>query len=293
MNIEQIEKLLIDYETKLMSSIKNILAYEKDKLIQSMNNDFGWTKWTVKSNDVLFKSSRNGIGDGEEKLACELDSKVLGQNSKFDMKIIIEGNEYDCEIKKLDSNTFNTGVIGRNNLRPIKYKIFNLFQEFKIISKYTYISETEKLKLQHFSDVSEDELCCSNISRLYDICSLLNIRRKYILSTLPNVNMTILSDENIVLSLYDYYKISLITKQCIPNEYLCFIDKLNLLNHLSHDYIINPYLLKQSLDELIFMFSKLKIIFVDEKKGYNILYNINKLIFERITRGCPRFRLTV
>jgi hypothetical protein len=45
------------------------------------------------------------------------------------------------------------------------------------------------------------------------------------------------------------------------------------------------------LNSLVSIFSGLKLIFVDEKKGYCILDNISNIKFERITRGHPRFRL--
>ena len=41
-----------------------------------------------------------------------------------EIPITIDGIEYDCDVKKLDNSTFNTGVKGRNALRPIKTKIW-------------------------------------------------------------------------------------------------------------------------------------------------------------------------
>ena len=70
-------------------------------------------------------------------------------------------------------------------------------------------------------------------------------------------------------------------------------DILLLLNDISHEYIINPDKLYNSLNSLVSIFSGLKLIFVDEKKGFCILNNILNIKFERITRGHPRFRLLV
>lgn len=47
------------------------------------------------------------------------------------------------------------------------------------------------------------------------------------------------------------------------------------------------------LNSLVSIFSGLKLIFVDEKKGYYIVDSISKISFERITRGHPRFRLVL
>ena len=92
-------------------------------------------------------------------------------------------------------------------------------------------------------------------------------------------------------SLFDYYNICLILKQDIPEEFNKFKDILMLLNDISHEYIINPDKLNDSLNALVSIFSGLKLIFVDEKKGYCILNDILNIRFERITRGHPRFRL--
>jgi hypothetical protein len=48
-----------------------------------------WIKWTKKSEDVPFKSLENGVGDGEHKVAKELNTTVNGQNFSYDMNIII------------------------------------------------------------------------------------------------------------------------------------------------------------------------------------------------------------
>jgi len=277
---------------------KKKIKKKVELIIENDENKIVWINWTDKSKDILFKSTIKGVGDGEEKVASELDTIVLGQNSDFDMKINIEGIEYECDIKKLDNYTFNTGVKGRNALRPIKTKITDLLNSFrKILGSNIFIQEEiltqEEIGiLQNFEEVSPDELCVSNIKKLNQILYLLhNIRQKIIL-TLPNIQPFIKKDGSIIeMNLLEYYNICLILKQDIPEEYSEFNNILLLLNDISHTYIINPHELYNSLNSLVSMFSGLKLIFVDENKGYCILDNISKIKFERITRGHPRFRV--
>jgi hypothetical protein len=80
--------------------------------------------------------------------------------------------------------------------------------------------------------------------------------------------------------------------QPFPEMYAKEMDKIILLNLLSHEYIEDSTRLKRGLDGLVGeLFTDIKLFFVDEKKGYCILNNLNQLRFERITRGHPRFRV--
>ena len=257
-------------------------------------NQIEWINWTDKSNDISFKTTIKGVGDGEQKVANELDTNILGQNSDFDMKVIIEGTEYEGDVKKLDNYTFNTGVKGRNALRPIKTKITDLLNSFRKIIGSNILTQEEIIILQNFEEVSPDELCVSNIQKLNKILHLLHKKRQEIILTLPNIQPFIKKDGSIVeMNLLEYYNICLILKQDVPEEFNEFNDILLLLNDISHEYIINPDELYNSLNSLVSIFSGLKLIFVDEKKGYCILDNISNIKFERITRGHPRFRLLV
>jgi len=274
-----------------MKTKLEIINTKKSSSIQEIE----WINWTDKSNDISFKTTIKGVGDGEQKIARELDTNILGQNSDFDMKVIIEGIEYECDVKKLDNdNTFNTGVKGRNALRPIKTKITDLLNSFRKILGSKILTQEEITILQNFEKVSPDELCVSNIQKLYTILHLLHKKRQQIILTLPNIQPFIKKDGTIVeMNLLKYYNICLILKQDLPEEFNEFNDILLLLNDISHEYIINPDELYNSLNSLVSIFSGLKLIFVDEKKGFCILDNISNIKFERITRGHPRFRLLV
>ena len=96
-------------------------------------------------------------------------------------------------------------------------------------------------------------------------------------------------NNTINMSLLDYFNITIILNIKLPDEFKDHIDTLTLLQELSHNYIINPNLFNESLNNLVSIFSSLKLIFVDENKGYYILDDISKIRFQRITRGSPRF----
>lgn len=284
----------MEIKSAVAINISSCILNTKKIKKQSKKNQIEWTNWTDKSKDILFKTTNKGVGDGEQKVARELDTKILGQNSNFDMKVIIEGIEYECDVKKLDNYTFNTGVKGRNALRPIKTKITDLLNSFRKILGSNILTQEERTMLQKFEEVSPDELCVSNIQKLNKILHILHKKRQQIILKLPNIQPFIKKDGSIVeINLLEYYNICLILKQDLPEEFNEFNDILLLLNDISHDYIINPHELYDSLDSLVSIFSGLKLIFVDEKKGYCILDNINNIKFERITRGHPRFRLLV
>jgi len=269
------------------------VVQDDENILETINkNQIKWTNWTNRSKDIPFKSTIKGVGDGEQKVVNELDTNILGQNSDFDMKVSIEGIEYACDVKKLDNHTFNTGVKGRNALRPIKTKITDLLNSFRKILGSNILTQEEITILQNFEEVSPDELCVSNIQKLNKLLHLLHEKRKRIILTLPNVQPFIKKDGSIVeMNLFEYYNICVILKQDVPEEFNEFNNILMLLNDISHEYILNPDELNNSLNSLVSIFSGLKLIFVDEKKGYCILDNISNIHFERITRGHPRFRL--
>lgn len=249
------------------------MIISKDRKIKP---SIDWIKWTSKSQNLPFKSTIKGVGDGEQKVAAELDTFILGQNSSFDMNIIINGIKYEADVKKLDNFSFNTGVKGRNALRVIKTKITDLLNSFQMI--------------EEFDNISPDELSVSNIKKIYNICETLNIKRQKIISNLPIIKPFIKNNGDIIeMNLFDYYKICLILNEPLPIEYDNFKNDLILLNDISHEYIIDKNKLKQSLNGLVSIFNDLKLIFVDEINGYFILNDISKIQFERITRGHPRF----
>jgi hypothetical protein len=259
--------------------------------IQNTNN-MNWVKWTSKSENVPFKSTAPGIGDGEEKVAAELDSKVLGQNSSYDMKVVLDGIAQNCDVKKLDHNTFNTGVEGCNALRPIKNNISDLLNRFRTIRTSSLLNTEECLLLESLQNINADEICVSNLRKINQLCRILYEKRRDMQLVLPIVATPFQRDlETIRLPLDKYCKICEIIEEPLPVEYEEYKEKLLFLEQSNHLYIKDPYLLIDSLNKLIYLFETIKLIFVDEMKGYYICSSLNSVRFERITRGHPRFRV--
>lgn len=254
-----------------------------------------WNPWTVASADIAFKANRNGIGDGEDKVGAECGTVALGQNSPYDMEIRIEGALYKCDVKKLDNNTFNTGVHGRNALRPIKHKMETLLALFTTLESQPIFTAEEKAKLKDVEDVSPDEMSVGNLQRVYQVCKMLNAKQSALRAPLPSFAPfadVANSSTAIEMSAEAYYRISKILGRPLPADLLPHQATLELLALLDHDYISRPDTFYKELNELVSIFEGLVLICVDEAKGYCILKEpLKNIKFERITRGHPRFRV--
>jgi hypothetical protein len=263
--------------------------------VKKETNSIPYTPWTAKSKDIEFKSSNSGIGDGEHKVAAELDAIVLGQNSDYDMDINAIG---PCDVKKLDDLTFNTGVKGRDMLRPIKNKLFNLLDIFRKIRNSSILTPDENsmlLKLEETKEISPDELCVSNISKINDLCTMLHHVLERIQQSFPKLPCNEILIRNKPseheISLYQYYTFCQSVNHTFPDEYVSYTTALEFQKTISHEYIITPTLLMESLNNLVSIFNGVTLIFVDDEKGYCIWKQMECIQFERITRGNPRFKV--
>lgn len=278
--IDGISKLGLNEEKPVIEEIKdsNKLNNIKEKNI--------WIPWTDKSKDILFNQS-----NGEDKVAAELDTHALGQNSPYDMDAIINHNKVKCEIKKLDNNTFNTGVKGRDLLRPIKNTIIDLLNICRKINNSSILTSEENKKISDLKNLSPDELCVSNIQKIKEVCKILSEKQELLRKSLPKVTPFEKKGEPLEMSLDKYYSICVILEQPILPEYESYNDTLIFLHEISHKYISNPSLFMDDLHNLVSVFTELQLIFVDQKKGYCIWDKMECITFERITRGHPRFRV--
>ena len=245
-----------------------------------------WTPWTAKSEDIAFETQRDGIGDGEDKLAAELDTVPYGQNSPYDMDIVLDGVKRQSDAKKLDNGTFNTGVKGRDALRPIKTKIDVLLETLRTLETKPIFSAEEKAQIHTLSDVSPDELCVKKLSHLNSIIKMLKQKQDQIRASLPLV--TYLTQE---MTVDKCYAVCEILSHPIPLPFIQYSDKIQLLKLLTHDFINDTDRLNRELNALVSIFTDIVLIFVDKQKGYSILKDLNNITFQRITRGNPRFRV--
>lgn len=253
-----------------------------------------WNPWTDKSRHIPFKSSTIGVGDGEDKVAFELDTHVLGQNSPYDMKPIINGVPTKCDVKKLDTkNDFNTGVNGRNALRIIKINIMMLLESIRILSDSDIFTPEERPLLQFFIDkkVSPDEVAVGTLKKLKQICEILHTKMTNILKSLPVIQPFTDADGPVSMTLDTYYIVCERIGRPFPAEYASYESVLQILRQMDNRYIQHPHLITDDLNNLVNFLEDIMLIIVDEKKGYMLVSDITKIRFLRITRGNPRFQI--
>ena len=112
---------------KIKKKKKKKLIIIDEKQSQDCGNDVDkYHKWSDKSKDVPFKSSQKCVGNGEEKLAKELDilTPLGGQNSTFDL---IHPNMGNISVKDMTNDDCTLGTEGCNDMRKIFRTIINLF----------------------------------------------------------------------------------------------------------------------------------------------------------------------
>jgi len=260
-----------------------------------------WNKWSSKSELIPFVSNEKGKGDGENKVAVELDTSTKGQNSCYDMDIKINNLIYKADVKKLDNNTFNTGVDGRDTLRHIKNKLDKLIFSCNMIYNEPALIFTtnERDMIKVISKISPDEVCVGNIKKIKKILNILNNKKKEINNKLKNNFIyDIFTGIKKEITNYKFYKLLLLENKNI-DEIINIIgiedySQIKLLEYFDHTYINEPILFETELNNLSEMFDNYILIFVDKLKGFYIMTNPSKNTnFIRITRGNPRFIVAI
>jgi len=247
-----------------------------------------YTKWSPKSTGIPFKSNTKGVGNGEDKVAAELGTVPLGQNSPHDM--IVDGNP--CEVKELDANDdCNTSKTGRDTLRPTKGLHNSLLDSVNDLAENEVFTEEQKELLKEFKDVNSDELCVGNLRKLDKTCRMLNSKKEEVVSTLPIVPVSI-EGQAVKIPLDKYYSICQTAGLPFPPEFSSHVERIKLLQKMEHVYIDEPDKFMKDLNSLAEkIFSRVNLIIVHEEKGYMRLKDASKIRFLRITRGYPRFQV--
>lgn len=254
--------------------------------------EMNWIPWSEKSTDIPFKSTMTGVGHGEQKVSIELDTPVRGQNSSYDMLPMLNGIETKCDVKKLDrQNDFNTGREGRDVLRPIKMLHTTFLDSLNVFVKSDLFTFEEKAKLVCIESVTPDEVPVGAIRKLQEICVMLNLKKKILLSRLPTVPFTA-NGQTKEMPLDLYYSVCKKLDLDFPNVFSSYIDTILILQKMDHIYIDEPRKFMEDLHDIVGkLFADVRIILVDNDKGYMILPDANRIQFYRITRGHPRFRV--
>lgn len=274
-----------------IDEVTNALFECKINKPSSYNN---WNIWSDKCKHIPFKSNKPSIGDGEDRLAYEFDTKPLGQNFPYDINI----NGEKWELKKLDNGSFNSGKNGRISVALLKQNIIDSLNDAK-----SFLNEININELSNMIDSITDygELCekkCKEDGTLHSIYKLLNYHKTQLEQ---NINMVEVFDidtgNKVLITESEYYKRAMCCKVNIEtikirlgNNY----KNAKLLSYLTHEYIVNPNKILDDFKELKFIFKDYILVFVDEILGYYPMTNPElKISFQRITRGNPRFYVNI
>lgn len=255
--------------------------------------EMNWIPWSEKSNDIPFKSTITGVGDGEQKMERELNTPLLGQNSSYDMMPILNGTKTKCDVKKLDlQNDFNTGKEGRDVLRPSKLLHTILIDSLIVFQKSDLFTSEEKAKLVSLQDISPDEISVGTLKKMKDVCMMLNVKKKTLSSGLPTIPFTTHGQtKDIPIDLY-YTICQKVEGFHFPSEFTSYIETIQILQKMDHIYIDEPSKFMEDLNAFVGkLFTDIKLILVNKDKGYLILPDANRIRFYRITRGHPRFQV--
>jgi hypothetical protein len=254
-----------------------------------------WNAWPVESLDVPYKAEQgSGIGNGEDRLSSILGLQTMGQNSPYDI-VMHDGN--DGDIKQLDKDgSFNSGVRGRDVLRPIKEGIGRFLSDLQgiIEAGKDYFSEELKSTMQSLLDKSPDEMCPPALKSLDESFKELNIMRStlgesliYQEVSLPNGKKDKKRDDiwyNMLIA--SCYSDSEVCNEMGQQRFL----QAKLYNVLKHPYIIDAEKMMHELRNLPRIFDNKWLFYVDEKKGFYPVFNAGcNVEFQRITKGSPRF----
>ena len=214
--------------------------------------------WSDKSKNIPFKSNKNSVGNGEEKLAkeCDISRPVGGQNSTVDLFHNEHGN---ISVKDMTKDDCMLGVEGSTRMMIIFRTIINPFVIWCSLHKSNC-----KLAEDFYNDIDK-----KNGSSKFTI--LEGIDRH-------ELSRTNLSKLNQILN--DLKKYKLREKEYSSLQSDCISIIMNSLGDSSLQDLLNECVRKEA--------TNMTLIIVHEKKGWLIVKDTSKLSCPRITRHSPR-----
>ena len=230
------------------------MVFESDKFYE----------WSDKSKDIEFKSNENCVGNGEKKLAKELDiiTEVGGQNSVVDL-IDSKYGLGNISVKDMTNDSCTLGTEGCKDMRKIFRTILNPFvcwaEKYKNKCEFAnkYFNDINNIngssRTTILNGIDRCELSKSNISKLNDILEKLK----------ENFNSQTKSN---YISLKSEYIIDVVDAL-----------KVNSLQEKLNECVRNEAI-------------KMTLIIVHKKKGWIIVKDTTRLSCPRITRGAPRIK---
>tara|TARA_Y200000002_G_scaffold382452_1_gene399568 strand:+ start:5799 stop:6527 length:729 start_codon:yes stop_codon:yes gene_type:complete len=219
--------------------------------------------WTEKSANIPFKSSQKCIGNGEEKVAKELDIQESpgGQNSIVDL---VHPDLGKISVKDMTNDDCTLGTQGCQNMRKIFRQIINPFVSWCEKYKGECIYAEGIYSRLHNSYGSSRHTILDGIDR-FELCKSNLDKLSEILNEITN-EITNFKYEN---------KTSF---PSVESEYINDVI-INMKNQTLKD-LLNNCVRQEAID--------MKLIIVYEKTGYIIVDDVTKISCPRITRGAPR-----
>jgi len=266
-----------------------------------------WNSWTSKSEDTPFEKTIQTVGHGEQKLGKELNTEPLGQNFKYDLKVLNE----KWEIKKLDKdNSFRLGVEVSSRYSSLLFSIINIFNQLELIQKLL-VSDSVKKKITELSGsinnlsgqskikllegLKKDEVSESNLEKANNIIESL---KSYVIYDKSQLDLYSSYDgkKHKYPMLDAFHKLSL---EPIAEEKKVSLfggpeifDRLLITSKIGDELDkFRNTTLKHELDKLVrSVFIGIRLVFVHKQKGFKPIKNIQKIYCYRITHGGPRCR---
>ena len=244
---------------------------KKDHVYHPCDKYDVWNKWTDKSQGVNFATRKKGVGNGEEKLASELDVKtgLGGQNSVVDLKHDILGN---ITVKDMTDDDCILGADGSEKMRVIFRKIvFPLLtwcEKYKDPSEYKKVSDKS---VKYIASVWEQLNKSHGRSR---ITIYQGIER----FELSGSNLQVLND------LIADVIATMTSSKCEATESEYFKDICKNIKGGSLITLLNECVREEA--------TKYTLVIVSKTKGWLIAKDLTKITCPRITRGSPRINYT-
>lgn len=252
-----------------------------------------WNPWLGEVLQHPYKrTEKDGIGNGELRLSHTLKIAICGPNSPYDF----EYNNSEADAKQLDKGSFNTGVKGRDALRPIKSAISTFLSNIPSLLEIGKENLSDKLK-ENLNDLvkkSPDEFCESTLKKFQETMDLLNSLREELEGELIEKEIFLPSGEKSNVTSDIWYNVLVSHKYDESHIRIemgdIIFENARLYNTLGDPYILEPNKLMDDLNSLKNIFKGMWLFFVDENKGYYPVYEpCNIVEFQRITKGTARF----
>lgn len=266
-----------------------------------------WNQWTIKSDNVSFISNQNAIGHGEQKLGAEFDVIPLGQNFTYDLEVLGER----WEVKKLDDdNSFRLGVNVATLYTPL---ISNLI---RVLEKLIFIKQ-DLLECEIGNQIKSCIHRVENISGRSNTLLIDGLRKNEVSESNLNKANSIIEDLKVIMlsdgtlnlhssidglkndyCIIDAFRKIMIEKISIEEKIQIIGDRNNfnrlLLTNLIYDdmKIFEGRSLRENLNQIIrSVFSNVKLVLVDDTRGFKPITNLEYIYCNRITSGFPRCKI--